>query len=66
MPHIDIYGNEEIPPAEPCTKCRETEESICEMRLCEASRLILKPNQLYRFTVDKDCKLCKEAMEDLV
>lgn len=34
---------------------------ILELRLCEASRIWLKPNQLYRFTVDPQCANCREA-----
>lgn len=34
-------------------------EHICEMRLCEASRLVLKPNMLYMFTIDPNCKTCR-------
>jgi len=32
-----------------------------EMYLCEISRLLLKPNQLYVFIVDQTCPYCKEA-----
>lgn len=32
-----------------------------EMRLCEAARVQLKPNQLYYFTVDQDCVNCRKA-----
>jgi hypothetical protein len=34
---------------------------VMEMRLCEASRVQLKPDQLYRFTVDRFCPACREA-----
>ena len=33
---------------------------ICELRLCEQERLILKPYTLYRFTIDTECERCKE------
>ena len=31
---------------------------VLELRLCEASRLRLRPGVLYRFSVDPDCPLC--------
>jgi hypothetical protein len=34
--------------------------TFIEMRLCETERLILKPDQLYRFTVDPNCTRCNE------
>ena len=34
------------------------ESKVIEMNLCETHKLILKPNQLYRFVVAKDCKDC--------
>lgn len=34
---------------------------VIEMRLCEAPHLILKRDQLYRFTVDPNCPQCREA-----
>lgn len=34
--------------------------NICELRLCESQHLFLRPNQLYFFTVDKDCPKCIE------
>ena len=37
-----------------------------ELRLCETKFLVLKPNQLYIFTVDVTCKNClKTALEAL-
>lgn len=36
------------------------EGSVIEMNLCEAARLVLKPNQLYRFTVDLNCQACMD------
>lgn len=33
---------------------------VTEMRLCEAPRLVLHPNQLYRFTVAPGCLQCEE------
>jgi len=32
---------------------------ITEMRLCEASRVVLHPDQLYRFTIAPGCQLCE-------
>lgn len=37
---------------------------ITEMYLCETERLILHPNQLYKFIVDKNCSRCK-ALEKM-
>lgn len=34
-------------------------ERITEMRLCEASRVVLHPHQLYRFTIAPGCQLCE-------
>ena len=34
---------------------------VHELRLCESSRLFLRPDRLYRFTVDPDCSMCREA-----
>jgi len=36
------------------------ELDICELMLCESERLILRPNLLYRFTVDEECERCKQ------
>ena len=36
---------------------------VIEMALCEASRLMLRPNVLYRFTVRDGCKACADAAE---
>lgn len=35
-------------------------QGIIEMRLCETKRVILKPGQLYNFTVDLNCKECRK------
>jgi hypothetical protein len=35
-------------------KCHE----ILELRICEAKYLVLRPNQLYIFTVDENCTSC--------
>lgn len=37
------------------------EEPVTEMRLCEVPRVMLRPNQLYRFTVDPNCPACQKA-----
>lgn len=34
---------------------------VIEMRMCEQNCVVLKPNQLYLFTVDQDCQACKDA-----
>lgn len=34
-----------------------------EMRLCETLQVVLKPDQLYRFTVDPDCDVCRDTEE---
>lgn len=39
---------------------KPTAEPPFEMLLCETDRIILKPNQLYIFRVDPDCKRCNE------
>lgn len=33
---------------------------VKEMRLCEQDHVVLRPDQLYLFTVDEECKRCKE------
>ena len=38
-------------------------EDVCELRLCEQHHLILKPNQLYKFTLDENCEACKALYE---
>lgn len=48
----------------PCPFCclpedRVTHEGrVTEMRVCEIAHLILRPGQLYRFTVDPNCDKC--------
>lgn len=39
----------------PAPTCGE----VLEMRLCEQNHVILKPDQLYRFTVDPECSNCR-------
>lgn len=39
------------------------EPDIYEMALCEAEGVVLKPNQLYRFTVVPDCLKLAEASD---
>jgi hypothetical protein len=34
---------------------------VLEMRLCEVTHLILRPNQKYIFTVDETCEGCVKA-----
>lgn len=34
---------------------------VLEMRLCEVTHLILRPNQKYIFTVDPTCEGCVKA-----
>lgn len=38
-------------------------EPICVLALCEQNSLLLKPNQLYRFDVMKDCDECNLIAE---
>lgn len=45
--------------AQPVQQGKEAEP--LELRLCEAQRLCLKPNQVYRFTVDPECPACRGA-----
>ena len=33
--------------------------SVIEMRLCESSRLVLRPGPLYRFSIAPGCDLCR-------
>jgi hypothetical protein len=33
---------------------------VCELFLCEQIKLVLRPNQLYKFKVDPNCKTCQE------
>jgi len=42
-----------VPPAQ-----RDAE--VVTLRLCEAERLLLRPNVLYLFTVKPDCARCVE------
>lgn len=42
----------------------EPADPIVELCLCEQKHLVLKPNQLYRFTVDKTCKACLQLAEE--
>lgn len=42
-------------------KLKEQRAQILDLALCEGTRLILRPNQLYRFTAMPDCALCQEA-----
>lgn len=41
----------------------QVKQEPLELRLCETGHLFLKPNQLYRFTVDPDCKECVRMAE---
>lgn len=41
-----------------CKLCASKKEDVMEMRLCEQGHVILKPDQLYRFTVDPHCPKC--------
>lgn len=36
------------------------EQTVCELAMCEATRLVLKPDQLYRFTVHEGCAACRD------
>lgn len=36
----------------------EIEEPVCELYLCEPEKLFLRPNTIYRFSVDPDCPRC--------
>jgi hypothetical protein len=38
-----------------------TPDEAIEIRLCKASRIMLRPNQTYRFTVDPNCEKCAAA-----
>lgn len=33
--------------------------SVTEMRVCEVAHLVLRPGQLYRFSVDQNCVECR-------
>jgi hypothetical protein len=37
------------------------EPTVCELAICEATRVVLKPDQLYRFTVREGCAACHDA-----
>lgn len=37
------------------------ELEVCELFLCESTKLNLRPNQLYRFIVDEKCTDCLKA-----
>ncbi len=45
-------------PAVPRTAERS---DVCELALCEAAFLCLRPDQLYRFTVQPGCEACRQA-----
>ncbi len=54
---MDIYG----PKIETITQTAiARKEKVTELRLCEQRHTVLKPNRLYRFTVDENCAKCKE------
>lgn len=38
----------------------ESTDEPFEMRLCETRHVMLKPNMLYRFTVDESCPECRK------
>jgi hypothetical protein len=37
----------------------DANDAVTEMRLCESSRLVLRPGQLYRFSIAPGCDLCR-------
>lgn len=37
---------------------------VIELKLCESRNLCLKPNKLYKFTVDPSCKLCVQFAKE--
>jgi len=41
------------------TPSAESDCSVIEMGLCEVEHVMLRPNQLYRFTVMPGCDKCK-------
>ena len=48
-----------------CRLCQPEEcqsDEPIELHLCEIDRLILKPDQLYRFIYDGHCVSCKEYL----
>jgi hypothetical protein len=40
------------------------QNDICELMLCESEKLILRPDMLYRFTVDENCEDCKRIRDN--
>ena len=42
----------------------KAEAAVHELRLCEQEGLVLSPGQLYHFTVDENCKRCRELAAD--
>lgn len=37
---------------------------VTEMFLCESAHLLLRPNQLYYFTVDENCEECRKLADN--
>lgn len=42
----------------PPVKVHLSEKGVVDLMLCESVKLVLKPNTLYRFTVDSTCADC--------
>lgn len=51
------------PPTSASAPAAPTHGEVTEIRLCEASRLALRPGQLYRFTVASGCHPCEAAAD---
>ncbi len=49
-----------------CERGEVPDAEVMEMRVCEIAFLILRPGQLYRFTVDPDCARCRAYFGDPV
>lgn len=41
-------------------------DGVCYLWLCEANRLVLRPNQLYFFSVDESCPACLTAAKEFL
>lgn len=43
--------------------CVPTLPEIVELKLCEQDRIILRPDVLYRFSVDENCAECRRLRD---
>ena len=46
--------------------CYCNKSDVIELRLCEQNHFVLKPNQLYIFTVDENCEECRKVANETV